>query len=129
MSTARLLQPTAGASRAYRTRPGLWEGSGGGGLRAAAEWQDFTSSSGARPGLGLVCPAAPSGRHPPLAVEDVLRVALLLPLSGPGVLLLLCLVGYRLGGGGCSLPHGGGTADPVHGCFFSVWSTSRRFPW
>ena len=46
------------------------------------------------------------------AVEDVLRVALLLPLSGPGVLLLLCPVGYHLGDGGGSLPRGCGSVVP-----------------
>jgi hypothetical protein len=62
------------------------DGRGGDGLRAAS-WR-----------RGLVTAVA-YGLHPPLAVEEFLQVVVLLPLYGSnwyGVLLLLCLSGYRL---------------------------------
>ena len=77
---------------------------------------DFTSL----PGLGRAClawcvPAAVSGRHPPMAVEDVLQVAALLPPSGSNGPVCSCRdvrSATVYGGGGCSLPRGCANVGP-----------------
>jgi hypothetical protein len=77
---------------------------------------DFTGPSG----LGRAClawcvPVVASGRHPPMAVEDVLQVAVLLLLSGSIGLVCSCHGVWSAtvyGGGGCALPRGCRTAAP-----------------
>lgn len=77
---------------------------------------DFTGPSRARPGRTAWCvPAIMSGRHPLMAVEDVLQVAVLLPPSGSNGLVCSCCCvrsATAYGGGGCALPRGCGTTAP-----------------
>jgi hypothetical protein len=80
-----------------------------------------------RLGLPACCVSAfASGRHPPMAVEDVIQVAMLLPPSGSIVLVCSCCCVWSAivyGGGGCALQRGCGTAAP---CLMVVSSLSDQ---
>ena len=76
---------------------------------------DFTDPFRGRPGFPAWCVSATaSGRHPPMAVEVVLQVAVLQPPSGSNVAWCApacCVRSVTVyGGGGRSLPRGCGTA-------------------
>ena len=84
---------------------------------------DFTSPRLSRAYLAWCVPAAVSGRHPPMAVEDVLQVAALLPPSSSNVArCALVVASGRLPSlavdvvPSCVVVT---LSDPVYGCFDS----------